>query len=612
MLTYKHAAYHQINMRILILTLVVFITGLPAFSQVRDAWAVGDGEKIFRNDDSNPARKSNFIWDGNVIKLKGLYNEVLGFQIIVEAEKKGAKAIEISVDSPVEKKSGKVIGGSTLKYGPGGTIEVFSEHYLHVVDSTRPNWFYGSAAAAPKKMTGWIPDALIPSDAMPGRGGFPLDIPAVNARDKHFKERSFQNQGFWVDIHLPRDQKSFPPGIYNGKIKVLEGGKVVKEMDLELTLLPFYLSDTNATNIWAFNGDISSYFPGVSQENLDKMIKSEAHRHRINMSGGFDVNNSPFNREKMESYKPYLDGSAFTPANGYRGPGEGTGEALFPVGMYASNVLGSNKEEAWIQSDLWVDWFKKNAPGITFFWYIIDEPTPPVFDLVKEKAGWIKSNPGIGKTLPVFTTSHFREELAGSIDIWAAYDGADLKILPSLRAKGGDYWFYNGNRPRIGSVILEGDGIDYRVNPWILYKYGINQWFIWETTHWQHNSQGPKGRLHQNIFSNPLTFINNSLEFGNGDGILFYPGKMPFYPDEDRGLNRLMPSIRLKNLRRGQQDAVLMKMAEQKAGREAVMNLINRIVPKAMSEVEMTDKVQWSENSRDYDKVRDELLQLLK
>jgi hypothetical protein len=342
------------------------------------------------------------------------------------------------------------------------------------------------------------------------------------------------------------------------------------------------------------------------------MIKSEAHRHRINMSGGFDVNGSPFNREKMEKYKPYLDGSAFSPANGYHGPGEGTGEALFPVGMYGSNVLGSTREEVWKQSDLWVDWFKKNAPGITFFWYIIDEPTPPVFELVKEKAGWIKSNPGTGKTLPVFTTSHYREELAGSIDIWAAYDGVDLEILPSLRAKGGDYWFYNGNRPRIGSVILEGDGIDYRVNPWILYKYGINQWFIWETTHWQHNSQGPKGRLHQNIFSNPLTFINNSMEFGNGDGILFYPGRMPFYPDEDRGLNRLLPSIRLKNLRRGQQDAVLMKMAGQKAGKEAVMNLINRIVPKAMSEVEMTDKVQWSENSSDYDKVRDELLLLLK
>lgn len=598
--------------RVLIIAGILLLNYQSTYSQVNNAWAVGDGEKVFRNDDNHPARETNFIWNGDTIKMKGLYNEVLGFQVIVEADIKGARAVEISVESPVEKVSGRVIGGSTLKYGPAGTVEVFSQHYLHVTDSTHANWFYGSAASAPKKMTGWIPDALIPSDAMPGRGGFPLDIPAVSTRDRHFMGQSFQNQGFWVDIHLPRDQQSFPAGVYYGIVKVLEAGKVIKELPFEIDLLPFYLSEDNATNIWAYNGDIREYFPGLSQDNLDKMIKSEAHRHRINMSGGFDVNRSPFNNDEMQRYKAYLDGSAFTPANGYNGPGEGTGEALFPIGMYGSDVLGDNREEVWKQSDLWVDWFKKNAPEITYFWYIIDEPTLPVFDLVKEKASWVKDNPGEGKSLPVFTTSHYVEELSGSIDIWAAYDGVDLKTLPALRAKGGDYWFYNGNRPRIGSVILEGDGIDYRVNPWILYKYGIKQWFIWETTHWQHNSQGPKGRLHQNIFINPLTFINNSMDFGNGDGILFYPGRMPFYPDEDRGLNQLLPSIRLKNLRRGQQDAVIMKMAEQSAGRETVMKMINRIVPKAMSEVKMTDMVQWSECSADYDQVREELFQLLK
>lgn len=37
----------------------------------------------------------------------------------------------------------------------------------------------------------------------------------------------------------------------------------------------------------------------------------------------------------------------------------------------------------------------------------------------------------------------------------------------------------------------------------------------------------PKKHLHQNIFNNPLTFINDQMEFGNGDGILFYPGRVP-------------------------------------------------------------------------------------
>jgi hypothetical protein len=102
------------------------------------------------------------------------------------------------------------------------------------------------------------------------------------------------------------------------------------------------------------------------------------------------------------------------------------------------------------------------------------------------------------------------------------------------------------------------------------------------------------------------------MEWGNGDGILFYPGHTPFHPDEDRGLNRVLTSIRLKNIRRGQQDAAILWMAEQKVGKEKVQSLINKVVPKALSEVSMKDPVPWSERGDDYETVRQELLKLLK
>jgi len=582
------------------------------FGQIRNVWALGDGEKVYRNEDDHIAEHGNLIWDGNTIRLKGLYNEVLAFQIIVEVEKNGAEAVEISVEAPVERMSNKVIGGNTLKYGVQGTIEVYSEHYLHVTDSTAPLWFYGSLAAQPKKMTGWIPDALIPVNVLAGRGGFPLDIPAVDEMDKHFKNSTLQNQGFWIDIHLPRDRKNFPSGTYLGNVQVLEKGKTVKEIPLEITLLPHYLPDENHSNIWMFSGNLKPYFSEMVQEDIDKMIKFEAHRHRINMEGGFDVNRFPFNQDLMNKYKANLDGSAFTPLNGYHGPGERIGEKIFPIGMYGSRVMGDTKAEVQKQADLWVEWFDKNAPEIIFFWYIIDEPhTNELFKWIRERAGWVKSNPGIGKALPIFTTTHYREELAESIDIWAAYDGVNLDKLQLVKDKGGDYWFYNGNRPRTGSLILEAPAVDARLNSWIMYKYGINEWFVWESTHWQHNHQGPKGHLHQNIYVSPLTFINNKMEFANGDGVLFYPGKMPFYPEQDRGLNQLFPSIRLKNIRRGQQDVNLMWMAEQKIGRERVLRIINNVLPKAMSDVQRTEKVYWSENGSDYDKIREELLKLI-
>ncbi len=579
-----------------------------ASAQIKQVWAVGDGEKIFREDVDNPAKNGNFTWNGKTIHLKGLYNEVLACQVIVEAGVNGAKGIELSVDAPLHKASGKAIG-STLKYGPAGTIEIFTEHYLHVIDSTPPNWYYGSPAAQPKKMTGWIPDALIPADAMAGRGGFPIDINAIDTSSGRFPVS--QNQGFWIDISLPKDQKEFPSGIYSGTVQVLQNGKLIREIPLEIDLLPFYLPDDNHTNIWMFSGEIYSYFPGLSRKQVDDMLKFEAHRHRIDLAGGFEVNTAPFNPDAMEKYKPYLNGTAFTPANGYHGNGEGVGEKIFPIGMYGSKVMGNTKEVVQKQADLWVEWFSKNAPAVTYFWYITDEPGEDKYPWIRERAEWIKSNNGSCKNLPVFTTTAYKKDLAGAVDIWAGYNGVELKELPAIRKTGGDHWFYNGNRPRYGSVILEGAAVDFRVNSWILYKYGIITWFIWESVHWQHNGQGPKKHLHQNVFSNPLTFINDQMEYGNGDGILFYPGRMPFYPEEDRGLNKIFPSIRLKNIRRGQQDAEIMRMAEKKVGREKVISIISKVVPKALSEVSMKEAVPWSEKGDDYDRVREDLLELL-
>lgn len=580
--------------------IISFLLPSLGYGQIKDVWALGDGEKVFRDDLSHPSKKGNYTWDGKNIQLKGLYNEVLAFQVIVETAKDTAKAVEVVVDLPVNKKSGKVIGGSTLKYGPSGTIEVFSQHYLFVKDNeyTQPNWFYGSAKAAPAKMTGWIPDALIPSYALASGGGFPIDVPPM------------QNQGFWIDVSLPRSQKEFPAGIYEGQIKVLKQGEIVDKIPLEITILPHYLPDDNRTNIWLFAGGIYPYYPELTYDQVDKMLKFEGHRHRVDIPGAYKVN-APFDNETMKKYKPYLDGSAFTTKNGYHGSGEGVGEKIFPIGMYGSAIMGNTKEEVQQQANLWVKWFKDNSPNTTYFWYMTDEPPKSRYPWVLERSSWIKTNPGIGKTLPLFTTTHYQPELAEAIDIWAGYNGLDIQILPQIRAKGGDHWFYNGNRPRYGSVILEGTAVDFRVNSWVLYKYDVKTHFIWHGTLWQHNGQGPKRHQHQNVFENPLTFINSEMEFGNGDGMLFYPGKMPFYPSENRGLNELLPSIRLKNIRRGQQDANIMWMVEKKHGKEKVLEIVNKVVPRALSEVSMDEAVPWSEHGDDYDKARIELLNLL-
>ncbi len=590
-------------------------------ADIIEVWAVGDGEKVFKFNTEHFAKNGNSVWNGQEIRLRGLYNEVLAFQIILVLDSMGAEALELSISPPFHQQRSDRLGDiGQHPYGPKGGFELFTQHYLHVTRPTLPNWFYGSVNSAPEKMTGWIPDALIPVNARSGKGGFPVIVPPTEAIERRHQNQleiterpKSQNQGFWVDVYLPRD-RSLSAGIYHSTITVIEAGSVVAELPLKIELIDAYLPDENHSNVWVYSSPFASleaYFPGYSSKEIERMLKYEAKRHRIELVGASTVHQNRFNAESMNEYKGYLDGSAYTPQYGYHGPGENQGEKLFPVGMYGSPVLGGSRHEVQAESDKWVEWFEKNAPTAKYFWYLIDEPGPVQFPWIKQRANWLKSNQGPGSKMPIHLTRGYTEELKDQIDIWNEYDGVKLERQNELWALGKDYWFYNGNRPRYGSVILEGTAVDLRVNGWIKYLYNINTWFVWQGTHWTHNGQGPKGRLQQRVFNEPLTFMNWGFDFGNGDGILFYPGRMPHQPEEDRGIFRAMPSIRLKNIRRGQQDYELLWLAEKKAGRNNSEKLARKVVDKAMNEVKMTDKVYWSQQGDDYDEIRNRLLEIL-
>ncbi len=571
------------------------------YTSVADHWAVGDGEKIFRSETSHFSRDSNSVYNGREILLRGLYNEVLAFQVLLVADSAGANGVEVHLDSLVHVRTGAVLGGgSASPYGPAGYLEVFSQHYLEVVNPTQPHWFYG-ANAAPQRMTGWIPDALITPNAAAGRGGFPLDVAEGNV------------QGFWFDLYCPRDTISMPMGEYRGTVRIIQQGWTVDSIPVTLELLPAFLPDENHTWTWLYHSGVQRYFDSMSEEELDRMMHHLAHRHRIDLVGGFKPHHSDFDSTLLAGYLPWLDGSGYTEAGGYYGPGQGRGEWLFPIGMYGSITNNSMQYQFSVgkEAPKWVDWFANNASGVRYFWYLVDEPGQDQYDWIEERAGWVHEQSGSGSNLPVFITENYTAELDGAIDIWAGHNGVDLTILPQLKEQGKDHWFYNGARPRYGSLILEGEAVDLRLNAWARYIHQVNVWFQWHGSHWYHNHQGPRAHTHQNVFADPITFLSSSGAFGNGDGVVFYPGREPFYPDQDRGVEGVFGSIRLKNIRRGQQDYELMWLAEQKVGRQAVLDLVRQVVPLALNEINMDEQAPWSQRGDDYDRIRNRLLEII-
>ena len=142
-------------------------------------WAVNDGEKVERDDLHNPNKLSNSTWDGKTIKLFAARNEIVAFQLIVEADGQGISALSASLPELIHESRNSMIRYIPPDLDPSNTvgrsIQIFTENYMNVTAPTQADWIVQvGTPSAPKDMTGWKPVQLVPENARVGRGGFPL------------------------------------------------------------------------------------------------------------------------------------------------------------------------------------------------------------------------------------------------------------------------------------------------------------------------------------------------------------------------------------------------------------------------------------------------------
>jgi hypothetical protein len=560
---------------------LVFAVQAAAGSGLRHIWAVDDGEKVFREDLDNPLKsgENNSVWDGEKITLFAEVNVGISDFVSGDARIRGSHPLPPPNDYR------------------GLGVELFTEHYLHVetpsYNDPRGGGFNWSAAANPK-LTGWIPDALIPFSAKPGLGGAPLDI-AANS-----------NQGVWGDVYVPRE--GAPPGTYTATATVTVGDETAGELLLELEVLDFALPDSNHYHSMVFySGENIAARHGLGRgPELWEMIRHYhrmAHRHRIELIGAGTW-------RELEALEGTLTGDAFSPAVGYEGPGEGVGNTLYSVNTYG--VRFPDSEEGYRrESDRWVTWFEDNAPDVEYFLYLTDEPGKDRFGWVVERARWIHDNPGPGGRLPVFLSKWPMDELVGAVDIWCS-PTAYLKQGPRQAAldRGERVWIYAAYRPRTAADVLDEYGIAFRLKPWIAYQHDIPRWFTWESTHWYPNSNEKPNDRPKNIFMNPVIFTSGTpFTTGNGDGTLFYPGEDKVFPEQDRGYPGPMSSIRMKMYRRGVQDREYIALAEAAGRSDEVRSLVKGLLPATMWEA--GDSPSWPNRNAVYEQARRRLAELI-
>jgi hypothetical protein len=141
-------------------------------------------------------------------------------------------------------------------------------------------------------------------------------------------------------------------------------------------------------------------------------------------------------------------------------------------------------------------------------------------------------------------------------------------------------------------MVLDGDAVALRTWGWIAYRYEIELWYAWEGLYFTDRYNG--GAPHD-VTVEPVTFDERrkgGSDWGNGDGVLVYPGPLP--------------SLRLKALRRGLTDRLLLQKLESCGGRGEAQAIARRVVPRALAEAESTPS--WPTEERDWERARHALL----
>jgi hypothetical protein len=394
-----------------------------------------------------------------------------------------------------------------------------------------------TAMYGPSRGAGAYPDVLTPSEG------------AVESSELAF-----------FDIAIPQ---SASPGRYEGKLLV-----DAQAVPVSLEVSPARIDLSREPYVWVF------YLPkeiarahGLQDDDGPALLAREAEYHRLfREHGAFLAADLP--PARFDVRRRFMHDVKY-----------------WPVAIDISSATA-------IENDVhrWLELFR--GTGVTPFAIPVDEPrTTPDKLRARYVAEAIKRAGGGRPNLLCAVTDAQAPVYGDAIDVYLS--PANFPNAARARQSLGErYWTYNGKPPGAGSMILDTDGVALRTWGWIAERYGVELWHAWEGLYFsdRYNKGGPT-----EVASDPVTFDERSRggsDFGNGDGVLAYPGPLP--------------SLRLKALRRGLQDRLLLRELASCAGTAAAERIVKRMIPSALGEAR--GEPSWSLDEPAWEQARREVL----
>ncbi len=635
----------------LVLLLVAFSTTTPSllYAQVR-VWANDGGNKVTQNElrAASPSSVINSVWNGSKVQLFGAKNEVVAFNLVIEAPTSRADNVSVQFDQLSGPNgysiTSRAASGDGVFNWQGRNIELFYVRYLQIKGISTNTISNYDERHTPERMRRPWSGAGIASGTWNDRKDhdkYYPDIAVPLELNPRFTINAGSNQSIWADIYIPKTTAS---GVYTGNINVSVNGANAASVPVQLTVRNFSLPDSPTTKTMAVYSpyEVNQRYHGTGYINPlgstgPKSIETRqrhfmlAHRHKISL---IDTNYE-FNSDQPAPYEwpTRLDGSLFTPANGYDGPGVSVGNNVFAIGVYGSWVWkGQDQSSMWQHTNNWEQWFQSNSPSTERFLYLDDESKN--YSQLQQWASWIKNNPGVGRNLLSMATIDLPHALSSVPSLSAVastiYIGDPNTWGPAQQSfqstPGNRFFTYNGHRPASGSFAIEDDGVSPRQIAWTQYKMKINRWYYWQTTYYN-NAEGGTGQT--NVFQSAQTFGGypyydsakgmTSNGYSNGDGVLFYPGKDTLFPNDSYNVNGPIASLRLKNWRRGIQDTDYLALANA-INPTATKQIIDAVIPKVLWEYGVDDPrdptwkrtdISWSNDPDVWEQARSSLASII-
>jgi len=524
-----------------------------------NAWVAGEMVNVSARTEKT---EDDSVFDpaARQVKLFAAGNETVSFQVVVDAGKAHVGGMKVRCGD-LKSAQGRKIDGDN--------VSVFRARAVRITNY--PPWYLRLVDAVPEPTDYY--DALVDL----ARGG---EFAEVKPSDRAV---------LWVDLHVPRGAGA---GKYSGTIELRSKTHETWSLGISLDVYNFVLPDAkplittggfdSGAIYKAFVKRDGKAFVPVRMDRKDPQVREGlvimrqlmrlAHEHRLDL---FDKGIRPVMRRDMfgkvamdfEDYDaivtPYLDGTAFE---------DGIGCAAWPLPISTAWPLAQYYGGP--DSDLYATTIgavavenKKHfstsrAGGKMFYWpyrgkasqrgYLEHSRLSRIVRAVDRDRPILSQLPAAP---PALTGWRPPKDFTALTDIRAVR--AEY-FDPSISIKVGDaahrlvgWWLAPGTVPYLPSLGIIATPADVRAIPWFAMKYNCSGLFLPEVLNWTGDP-----------YAEPADARTR----------LFYPGNAI-------GVDAVIPSVRLKRLRRGLQDIAylwLMKQHKRETAASSILNAMAR------------------------------------